>query len=142
MPRKKITRLDITPQTHVRSTQGDSVFFRIPEDKLRPDGLKRKRRLQKYNTYKGELLDVSREKRFIIPEFGAHITFFVPVFRSWSKKKKADLHLQPHQAKPDLDNFLKAFKDSIMREDKGVHSYTVSKKWVNQEDGYIEIQVK
>jgi hypothetical protein len=32
--------LNITPQTHVRATQGDSIFFRIPRDKLRPAGLK------------------------------------------------------------------------------------------------------
>ena len=47
MPRKVI--LNITPQTHVRATQGDSIFFRIPREKLRPAGLSRLMRLEKYN---------------------------------------------------------------------------------------------
>ena len=55
MPRKII--LNITPQTHVRATQGDSVFFRIPREKLRPSGLSRLMRLEKYNQYKIELSD-------------------------------------------------------------------------------------
>ena len=44
--------LNITPQTHVRATQGDSIFFRIPREKLRPAGLSRLLRLEKYNKYK------------------------------------------------------------------------------------------
>lgn len=142
MPRRKKITLNISPQTHVRATQGDAIFFRIPEAQLLPDGLKRKKRLVKYNDYKSNLLDVSREKNFIIPEHGASIDFFIPVPRSWSKKKKREMHLQPHKSKPDLDNFLKAFKDAIMREDKTVWQYSLSKRWVNSENGYIEISTK
>ena len=54
--------LNITPQTHVRATQGDSIFFRIPREKLRPSGLSRLLRLEKYNQYKVDLLAEAKSK--------------------------------------------------------------------------------
>ena len=57
--------LNITPQTHVRATQGDSVFFRIPREKLRPQGLKRLQRLERYNQYKVDLSAEAKKKNFI-----------------------------------------------------------------------------
>ena len=47
--------LQITPQTNVRATQGDRIFFRIPREKLRKAGLSRLMRLEKYNEYKIDL---------------------------------------------------------------------------------------
>ena len=80
--------LNINPQTHVRATQGDSVFFRIPRDKLRPSGLKRLLRLERYNNYKLELGAESKAKGFTMPPIGCSITFYIPTPRTWSKKKK------------------------------------------------------
>ena len=85
--------LNITPQTHVRATQGDSIFFRIPREKLRPAGLSRLLRLEKYNKYKVDLLAEAKAKQFILPPVGASITFFIPVPPSWSKKKKKLHHV-------------------------------------------------
>jgi Holliday junction resolvase RusA-like endonuclease len=118
---KKIT-LNITPQTHVRATQGDSIFFRIPREKLRPAGLNRLKRLERYNQYKVDLAATAKSKQFVIPPVGASITFFVPVPPSWSKKKKKQYHGTFHQSKPDLDNLLKAFMDALMKEDSHVHT--------------------
>ena len=55
--------LNITPQTHVRATQGDSIFFRIPREKLRPAGLSRLLRLEKYNKYKVDLCAEAKAKQ-------------------------------------------------------------------------------
>jgi Holliday junction resolvase RusA-like endonuclease len=142
MPRLKKYILYITPETHVRATQSDKIFFQIPEDKLLPSGLRRKKRLMKYNNYKVALFEASREAGFIMPDFGARVTFYIPVSASWSNKKKLAHHMMPHQLKPDLDNLIKAMKDSIMQEDKGVWNYSLSKRWVNDKTGYIEIIVK
>ena len=60
---KKVV-LFITPQTHVRATRGDSVFFRIPREKLWPRGLERLKRLEKYNEYKVDLLTEAKKARF------------------------------------------------------------------------------
>lgn len=137
---KKVT-LNITPQTHVRATQGDRIFFRIPREKLRPPGLKRLKRLERYNEYKISLAALAKERHFSFPEQGACITFFIPVPRSWSKKKKKLYHGTLHQAKPDLDNLLKAMTDSLVGEDKVIAHYgELCKVWVNYEFGWIEIR--
>jgi Holliday junction resolvase RusA-like endonuclease len=134
--------LNINPQTHVRATQGDSVFFRIPRDKLRPSGLKRLLRLERYNNYKLDLGAESKSKGFVMPPIGCSITFFIPCPRTWSKKKKKLHHGRYHQSKPDLDNLLKAFLDALMTEDKQISHYEVSKRWVDFETGWIEVTYK
>jgi Holliday junction resolvase RusA-like endonuclease len=134
--------LNITPQTHVRATQGDSIFFRIPREKLRPPGLKRLMRLERYNKYKLDLDSEAKRKSFIMPPIGASITFVIPVPRSWSKKKKKLYHGTFHQSKPDIDNLQKAFLDSLMKEDKQIAHLEVQKRWVDFEVGWIEITLK
>lgn len=142
MPRQKFFILKVSPQTHVRATQNDKILFRIPEEELFPEGLLRKKRLQKYNQYKADLFEASREVKFIMPESNSWVQFYVPVPRSWTKKKKDAHHMEPHQSKPDNDNLIKAMKDAIMKEDKKVWDYRITKRWVNLEEGYIKIIVK
>ena len=134
--------LNITPQTHVRATQGDSIFFRIPRDKLRPAGLKRLLRLERYNNYKLDLSAEAKRKSFVMPPVGSSITFVIPVPPSWSKKKKKLYHGRFHQSKPDIDNLQKAFLDSLMMEDKQIAHLEVQKRWVDFEVGWIEITLK
>jgi Holliday junction resolvase RusA-like endonuclease len=137
----KKTILAITPQTHVRATQGDKVFFRIPREQLRPAGLKRLLRLERYNQYKVDLLAEAKRNRFVFPPEGAALTFFIPVPRSWSKKKKRAHHGKLHQAKPDLDNLLKAMLDALIVEDKYICHYgELAKRWVDFEEGWIEVR--
>jgi len=138
---RKVT-LNITPQTHVRATQGDSIFFRIPREKLRPSGLKRLMRLERYNKYKIDLASEAKRKLFTMPPIGASVTFVIPVPRSWSKKKKKLYHGRFHQSKPDIDNLQKAFLDSLMKEDKQIAHLEVQKRWVDFELGWIEITLK
>lgn len=123
-------------------TKGDSIFFRIPRDQLRPSGLKRLLRLERYNNYKVALLAEAKRQQFVFPPQGATITFYIPVPPSWSKKKKRLYHGKLHQSKPDLDNLLKALCDSLLIEDKYVAHYGgLAKRWVDHEEGWIEIGV-
>lgn len=135
---RKKTVFDINPQTHVRATQGDRIFFRIPREKLRPAGLKRLLRLEKYNEYKLELAEIARQKKFSLPEQGLHIIFYFPVPKTWSKYKKENMHMKLHQSKPDVDNCIKSTFDSLMKEDKHIADIRATKRWVNQEKGWIE----
>jgi len=128
----------ITPQTNVRSTQGDRIYFRIPREKLRPAGLKRLLRLERYNKYKVDLLALTKAQKFVHPEQGGHLTFYIPVPKTWKKYKKEEMHMKLHQSKPDWDNLAKAWGDSLMTEDKGIADIRVTKKWVNAEHGWIE----
>lgn len=135
---QKTYKFQITPQTHVRSTQGDRIYFRIPREKLRPAGLARLLRLERYNQYKIDLSALAKQIRFTPPEQGGHLSFYIPVPRTWKKYKKEQHHLQLHQSTPDWDNLAKAFFDSLLHQDKGIADIRVTKKWVNQETGWIE----
>lgn len=134
---KKVV-LRISPQTNVRATQGDRVFFKIPRDRLRPAGLKRLLRLERYNEYKISLAALAKEKKFVPPDQGGHLIFYIPVPKSWKKYKKEDMHMKLHQSKPDIDNLAKAFFDSIFSEDMHIADIRLTKKWVNEENGWIE----
>lgn len=125
----------------MRATQGDKVFFRIPRNVLRPQGLRRLLRLERYNQYKIDLLALSKQKRITIPEQGGHITFYIPVPKTWSKYKKSEMHLKLHQSKPDIDNLAKAVFDSLLSEDKQISDIRITKKWVNYEKGWIEFSI-
>ncbi len=56
--------------------------------------------------------------------------------KSWSKKKKAEMYLKPHQSTPDLDNLIKSVKDCLLKEDSGVWWYGEMKK-VWDYEGYV-----
>lgn len=135
---KKIT-LNITPVSAIRTTQGDRWFFKIPRDKLRPDGLARLQRIERYNNYKVSLLSLAKQQRFTPAEQGMHIVFYLPVPASWRKHKKESMHLKLHSSRPDWDNLAKGFFDGLLSEDNKIADVRVTKKWVNQEHGYIEV---
>ena len=134
--------LNVSPQTHVRATRGDSIFFRIPREKLYKRGLERLKRLERYNEYKVDLLTEAKKNRFTLFPSGLHITFFIPVPKSWSKKKKKLHHGVFHQSKPDIDNLMKAFLDSLVAEDKFISNITMTKRWVNYPIGWIECEYR
>jgi Holliday junction resolvase RusA-like endonuclease len=139
----KIIRFNITPQTNVRATQGDSIFFRIPRNKLRDSGLKRLMRLEKYNQYKDDLRDLARQKNFELPSQGLSIHFYIPVPKSWYKTKKARAHGKLHQSKPDIDNLTKAVFDALLPEDKRIAQVSeLVKTWVDNETGWIEFKIE
>lgn len=138
---KKFHRFNLTPQTHVRATQGDRIFFRIPRDKLRPAGLKRLLRLERYNNYKIALGALAKEQHFVLPPQGAWVRFYIPLPRSWSQKKKDRYHGTLHQSTPDVDNLLKAAGDSLFSQDKHIAHIQVSKHWVDFPEGWIEVEI-
>lgn len=140
MMRKKII-FEITPQTFVRATVNDRIFFKIPRNKLRPAGLKRLMRLEKYNQYKVDLNALAKAKKFEFPEQGAHVVFHIPVPKSWTKRKKAEMHMRLHQSTPDVDNLTKAMFDAFMSEDKHIADIHITKKWVDRDHGWIEINI-
>ena len=59
------------------------------------------------------------------------IEFHVPMPKSWSKTKREDKDGTPHQQRPDLDNYLKAWKDSVYDEDAIVWKVKASKLWTD-----------
>lgn len=131
--------LNITPQTNVRATQGDRIFFRIPREKLYPSGLKRLTRLEKYNQYKIDLSAEAKRKQFQFPEQGASVKFFIPMPKSWRKFKRETMHFKLHKSKPDIDNLCKGLFDALFSEDKNVSHFEAAKFWVDFPVGWIEV---
>lgn len=138
----KTFKFKISPQTAIRSNQSDRIFFRIQRDKLRPEGLKRLLRLERYNKYKQDLAALAKSIKFTAPEQGGHLIFYIPVPKSWKEYKKKEMHQKLHLSTPDWDNLAKAFFDGLMVQDKGIADVRVTKKWVNASHGHIEFIVQ
>ena len=64
-----------------------------------------------------------------IPYKHAHITFIMPMPKSWSKGKKASLEGQYHQQTPDIDNLYKALLDAVFKDDSHVCNVELTKLW-------------
>lgn len=62
------------------------------------------------------------------------IIFMVPMTDGWPVKKKNAMYGKPHQLKPDLDNYLKAFQDALCPEDSHIYSIKgeLGKYWNDQ----------
>jgi Holliday junction resolvase RusA-like endonuclease len=61
---------------------------------------------------------------------GTSVLFIVPMPKSWSKKKKAEMDGQPHTQTPDTSNMLKALEDAHQTDDSGIWWYTgMMKLW-------------
>ena len=65
------------------------------------------------------------------------VIFHIAIFSSWSKKKREQMLGQPHQQKPDLDNFVKALLDAVHKEDSHIWHIKAKKMWALE--GAIEI---
>ena len=68
---------------------------------------------------------------------GSMVVFYMPMPKSWSKKKKREMELRPHEQKPDLDNLLKALLDAQYGDDSHVSSIAAMKVWATE--GAIKI---
>lgn len=73
-----------------------------------------------------------------LPKEGAHVTFLMPMPKSWSKKKRLKMVDTYHKQVPDLDNLIKALGDAVYQDDSCISSISASKVW--SEEGGILIQ--
>ena len=73
--------------------------------------------------------DEVRLKNVVMPEQGGHITFVVPMPKSWSQKKRVTMNGQAHQQKPDADNMIKALMDALYADDAHIWDLRVTKLW-------------
>ena len=65
------------------------------------------------------------------------LLFVVPMPKSWSKRKRAEMDGTPHRQRPDLDNYVKAVLDAVLDDDSRVWHIKAAKVWGQQ--GSIEI---
>ncbi|MGL4446340.1 MAG: RusA family crossover junction endodeoxyribonuclease [Aeromonas sp.] len=76
--------------------------------------------------------DAVRAAGIALPEGGYHVTFYLPMPKSWSAKKRLAMLNQPHQQKPDKDNLEKALLDALFEDDCRIWDGRVSKRWGNE----------
>lgn len=73
-----------------------------------------------------------------VPPADSHITYIIPMPKSWSQKKRALMDGKPHQQKPDVDNLTKALLDALFDDDSHIWDVRTSKLW--GEVGHIIIE--
>lgn len=101
----------------------------------------RKRYMLTYYDYKRKVKELFLESGLReFPTNGAWFKFYVPMPKSWSKKKKNLYCFECHQSTPDASNFHKALEDSCSVKDRINWDYRASKWWYNG-TGHIEITI-
>ena len=102
---------DITPVPKPRQTRSDKW-------KKRPA-------VMRYRAYADEV----RLKGVKLSENGDHVTFIIPMPKSWSDKKKIEMDGTAHQQKPDSSNLIKALEDALFTDDSAIWDYRITKRW-------------
>ena len=106
---------------------------------VKSDAWKKRPIVVEYWKWKDELLLVAQQAGLNnLPESGAHITFWIPMPKSWSKKRRNQMRGMPHKTKPDGDNLQKAIQDCLCKSDQHIWDFRVTKRWA--EEGGIEIK--
>lgn len=100
------------------------------------DAWKKRSCVLRYWEFKYELVKQCEEAGYELEE-KLDLVFFIPMPKSWSKKKRKAMHMQPHKQKPDIDNLCKSFMDALASEDSKVWCITAQKYWSDR--GSIEI---
>lgn len=99
----------------------------VPKPRMtRSDAWRQRPAVLRYFDYKDDMKEAwgSRE----VPGTFT-VVFHVPIPKSFSKKKRSAMHGTPHQQRPDVDNYLKAFLDALCVDDSYVWDVRVTKLW-------------
>jgi len=88
--------------------------------------------VERYWDFKAQVRDLG-----VSVKSGDCIRFTLPMPKSWSQKKKAEMDGKPHQQKPDWDNLAKALCDAVYDDDAHLWRMTIEKVW--GVEGRIEV---
>ena len=105
---------------------------------VRSDVWKKRPVVLKWRKWADEIRLACRYENFV-PSNELMMEFYLPMPKSWSKKKKAEFVGKPHMQKTrnDLDNLIKAVMDALIKDDGCVHYLKASKFWA--EEGMIKL---
>ena len=98
----------------------------VPKPRMtRSDKWKKRPVTDRYWAFKDELL--KQLKGNLEPRF--HVIFYIPMPKSWSKKRKLEMNGKPHQVRPDVDNYEKSFMDALCEDDSYIYDVRAEKYW-------------
>jgi len=93
----------------------------------RSDRWKKRKCVQEYWAFKDKIQEVEPLKNIDLSDY--KITFYVPMPKSWSKKKTVEMFNTKHLQTPDLDNFEKALYDAVYKNDSHIWRNNNKKLW-------------
>ena len=102
----------------------------------RSDRWKKRPVVLKYWQFKDALKEKAEQKNWNLSK-EITIYFSIAMPKSWSKKKKKQMNLQPHQQKPDIDNLIKSVLDSLAEDDSYIYSVKAVKSWSEKGNVWI-----
>ena len=98
----------------------------VPKPRMvKNDSWRKRPCVQRYWEFK----DKVRELGIEVSESDSHVTFVLPMPKSWPKKKRIEMDGKPHRQTPDLDNMCKALLDALFADDSHIHSMSLRKVW-------------
>lgn len=106
-------------------------FTGIPVAKPRmtqADRWKKRPVVEKYWKFKDNIKAQAKRQGFKLGQ-AYKVTFYLPLPKSMSMKRKEAFLNKPHKIRPDLDNMIKSLNDCLLEEDGAVYYVTAQKKW-------------
>ena len=91
--------------------------------------------VKKYWKFKDELIACAEKEGFVLGD-KVYMEFHLPMPKSWSKKKKAQMSGEFHMSKPDLDNMIKSVGDCLKKDDQTIHEI-IAKKFCSEESTLV-----
>lgn len=163
----KIIRLMITPQTKVNISDNekwmlapsitDEYLLRVgkkkrekqieegkDEKKLISEKayLNRKNYMLRYFEYKRKVRELFYQSGLReYPTNNVFFKFYLPMPKSWSKKKRDKYCFEPHQSVCDASNLHKSLEDACSDADRKNWDYRAAKFWYPEKEGFIEIEI-
>ena len=96
---------------------------------VRSDRWKKRPVVTRYWSFKDELVDLCRKAGYV-QGMTMYVKFLLPMPKSWSKKKRAEMDGRFHDQKFDTDNLIKSLGDCLLPEgDEKIHTICASKVW-------------
>lgn len=92
------------------------------------DKWKKRPVVERYHQFRDDLRYACKSNNFELGDT-FEIIFYIPMPKSWSKKKMIKMYNTPHNQKPDIDNLVKAVMDTLMTDDKQVWKIKAEKRW-------------
>lgn len=80
----------------------------------------RTKRAEMWRKYKKDLFWIAKKQKLDLPDSNFHLIFYLAPPRSWSEKKRLEAMGNPVKVKPDIDNLVKGFFDSLYDEDSHI----------------------